>query len=196
MNVISWFLLETSVGNVMWHILLGFLAGMLLLPKGRSKRDKILAAFILGFIMEAITDGAHIVNKDITHNLIFFWQIPLALILIDYIYDSRRRFMPLLLTIFGINMTHIFSDAILEKDELAIFYPLTSQWYTYRSVVFGINATILGTLLFFTIMLMLYLVSRKLYSTSSSSSWPHRKEMRRYNLPSFITTLAFLIRAL
>jgi len=196
MNVISWFLLETSVGNVMWHILLGFLAGMLLLPKGRSKRDKILAAFILGFIMEAITDGAHLVNKDITHNLIFFWQIPLALILIDYIYDSRRRFMPLLLTIFGINMTHIFSDAILEKDELAIFYPLTSQWYTYRSVVFGINATILGTLLFFTIMLMLYLVSRKLYSTSSSSSWPHRKEMRRYNLPSFITTLAFLIRAL
>ncbi len=193
MNVVSWFLLETPVGNVMWHIFLGFLAGILLLPK---RRGKLISALLLGIIMEAITDGAHLVNKDITHNLIFFWQVPLALILIDYIYDTRKRFMPLLLTIFGINMTHIFSDAILEKDELAIFYPLTSQWYTYRSVVFGMNATILGTLLFFTTMLTLYLVSRKLYSTSSSSSWPQRKEMRKYNLPSFITTVAFLIRAL
>ncbi len=196
MNVVSWFLLETSIGNVMWHILLGFLAGMLLLPKGRSKRDKILAAFMLGFIMEAITDGAHLVNKDITHNLIFFWQLPLTLILIDYIYDSRKRFMPFLLTIFGINMTHIYSDAILEGDKLAIFYPLSSQWYAYRTTIFGMNATILGTIIFLATMAVLYIVSRKVYSTSSSSSWPHRKEMRKYNLPSFITTVAFLIRAL
>ena len=192
MNV-SWFLLETSVGNIMWHILLGFLAGILLLPK---RRGKFVSALILAIIMEAITDGAHLVNKDITHNLIFFWQFPLALILIDYIYDSRKRFMPLLLTIFGINMTHIYSDAILEGDNLAIFYPISSQWYAYRTTIFGMNAAILGTIIFLATMAVLYIVSRKVYSTSNSSSWPHRKEMRKYNLPSFITTVAFLIRAL
>ncbi|EDY35141.1 hypothetical protein ABOONEI_2683 [Aciduliprofundum boonei T469] len=192
MNV-SWFLLETSVGNIMWHIFLGFLAGILLLPK---RRGKFVSALILAIIMEAITDGAHLVNKDITHNLIFFWQLPLALILIDYIYDSRKRFMPLLLTIFGINMTHIYSDAILEGDNLAIFYPISSQWYAYRTTIFGMNAAILGTIIFLATMAVLYIVSRKVYSTSNSSSWPHRKEMRKYNLPSFITTVAFLIRAL
>jgi len=192
MNV-SWFLLETSVGNIMWHILLGFLAGMLLLPK---RRGKLFSALILAIIMEAITDGAHLVNKDITHNLLFFWQIPLALILIDYIYDTRNRFTHILLTIFGINMTHLYSDAILEGDSLSIFYPMSSQWYIYKSTILGMNGAIFGTVVFLATMAVLYIVSRKLYSTSNSSSWPQRKEMRKYNFPSFITTVAFLIRAL
>ncbi len=159
MNV-SWLLLETSVGNIIWHIFLGFLAGILLLPKGRGK---FVRALVLAIIMEAITDGAHLVNKDITHNLIFFWQVPLALILLDYIYDTRKRFMPLLLTVFGINMTHLYSDAILEGDKLAIFYPLSSQWYIYRATIFGMNAAVFGTIIFLATMAVLYIVSRKFY---------------------------------
>ncbi len=189
----SWLLLETSVGNIIWHILLGFLAGIIILPKGRGK---YVSALFIAIIMEAITDGAHLINKDLTHNLIFFWQIPLALILVDYIYDTSRKFMPLLLTIFGINLFHLFSDAVLEGDNLAIFYPISSQWYVYKAAILGMNGAVLATILVFAIMGLLYMVSRKVYSTSSSSSWPKRKDIRRYNLPSFITTVAFLIRAL
>ncbi len=193
MNVLSYFLLETSVGNIMWHILLGFLAGIIILPK---RRGKIYGALILSIIMEAITDGAHLVNKDITHNMIFFLQIPLALILFEYIFDAKGRHMPLFLTILGINLTHFFSDAVLEGDDLAIFYPLTPQWYTFRTTVYGINATLLSAIALFAIFGLLYYISRKYYSTSSSCSSPQRKEIRRYNFPSFITTVAFFMRAL
>ncbi|AGB04491.1 hypothetical protein AciM339_0607 [Aciduliprofundum sp. MAR08-339] len=193
MNVLSYFLLETSVGNIMWHILLGFLAGIIILPK---RRGKIYGALILSIIMEAITDGAHLVNKDITHNMIFFLQIPLALILFEYIFDAKGRHMPLFLTILGINLTHFFSDAVLEGDSLAIFYPLTPQWYTFRTTVYGINATLLSAIALFAIFGLLYYISRKYYSTSSSCSSPQRKEIRRYNFPSFITTVASFMRAL
>jgi hypothetical protein len=187
----SWFLLETSVGNIIWHIVLGFLVGILILPK---RRGKLARALLLAIIMEAITDGAHLVNKDITHNIIFFWQIPLALILIDYIYDENKRFAPLFLSIFGINMTHIFSDGVLEGDQLAIFYPLSTQWYAFKSTIFGIDARIIATVVFLATMAILYLIARRInHSTSSSSSWPKRKEIRRYNLPSFITTVASFI---
>ncbi len=193
MNVLSYFLLEISVGNIMWHILLGFLAGIIILPK---RRGKIYGALILSIIMEAITDGAHLVNKDITHNMIFFLQIPLALILFEYIFDAKGRHMPLFLTILGINLTHFFSDAVLEGDSLAIFYPLTPQWYTFRTTVYGINATLLSAIALFAIFGLLYYISRKYYSTSSSCSSPQRKEIRRYNFPSFITTVASFMRAL
>ncbi len=193
MNVLSYFLLETSAGNIMWHILLGFLAGIIILPK---RRGKIYGALILSIIMEAITDGAHLVNKDITHNMIFFLQIPLALILFEYIFDAKGRHMPLFLTILGINLTHFFSDAVLEGDNLAIFYPLTPQWYTFRTTVYGINATLLSSIVLFAIFGLLYYISRRYYSTSSSCSSPQRKEIRRYNFPSFITTVAFFMRAL
>ncbi len=190
---ISWFLLETSFGNIMWHIFLGFLAGIIILPK---RRGKIYFALLMGILMEAITDGAHLLNKDLTHNLLFFWQIPLTLILLDYIFDNRKRFMPLFLTIFGINLTHFFSDAVLEGDSLAIFYPITPQWYAFKISVYGINGTTFSTIALFIIFAILAYINRKYYSTSSSSSSPHRKEIRRYNFPSFITTVAFFIRAL
>ena len=163
MNVILWFLFETNVGDVMWHTFLGFLAGILLLP---NRRGKFIRALVLAIIMEAITGGAHLINTNITHNLLFYWQAPLAIILLDYIYDSKKRFMPLILTIFGINITHFYSEMVLQGESLAIFYPFSSQLYVYRTAIFGMNATIIGTIIFLATMAVLYIVSRKIYPIS------------------------------
>ncbi len=190
---ITWLFMETSIGNVVWHVFLGIMASIFLL---RGMKNRWMLTLILPILMEILIDGAHLVNKDLTHNLLVLWQIPLVLILLDYMYDENRKYTPIFLTIFGIALTHLFSDAVLEGDDLTIFYPFTAQTYIFRSSLMGINAAYMGALLLILSLTMLYMANRMIYSTSSSSSWPQRKEIRRYSFPSFITTVAFFILAL
>ncbi len=190
---LTWLFMETSLGNVIWHILLGLFVAIFML---RGVKNRWLLTLILPLLMEFMIDGAHLVNKNLTHNFLVLWQIPLLMILLDYMYDENRKYMPVFLTIFGISLTHMFSDSVLEGDALSIFYPFTTQTYAYRTTIAGINAVYLGTILLLLSLSILYLGSRMGYSTSNSSSWPHRKEIRRYSFPSFITTVAFFILAL
>ncbi len=190
---LTWLFMETSIGNVIWHIFLGSLVAIIML---RGVRNRLILTLTIPVFMELLIDGAHFVNKNLTHNILVLWQIPLLMILLDYMYDENRKYMPVFLTIFGISLTHMFSDAVLEGDTLSIFYPFTAQTYAYKSTIAGMNAAYLGTILLLSTLLILYLSSRMSYSTSNSSSWPHRKEIRKYSFPSFITTVAFFILAL
>ncbi|OYT60667.1 hypothetical protein B6U71_00435 [Euryarchaeota archaeon ex4484_178] len=191
---LTWLLMETSLGNIVWHLILGIIVSIFILHR---MRNGWLIAITLPLFMELIIDGFHLINKNLTHNLIVLWQIPLILLLLDYMYDENRKYTHIFLSIFGISLTHLFSDAVLEGDSVSIFYPFTAQTYAYRTSVAGINAALLGALLLFLSIGVLYIVSNLVaHSTSSSSSWPQRKEMRRYSFPSFITTVAFFILAL
>jgi|GEM_PF-5450052 len=191
---LTWLLMETSLGNVIWHIFLGLMVTLFIL---RKVKNRWILTLTLPILMEFLIDGAHIINKNITHNFLVLWQIPLALILLDYMYDESRKYTPIFLSIFGISLTHMFSDAVLEGDPLAIFYPITTQTYAYKTTIAGVNAAFIATVLLLITLSFLYLGSwMVIHSTSSSSSWPHRKDIRRYNLPSFITTVAFFILAL
>jgi len=186
--------METSLGNIIWHILLGLIVSLFIL---QGFKRRWFFTLLLPLLMEVLIDGAHFLNKNLTHNFLVLWQIPLVLILLDYMYDENRKYMPLFLSVFGISLTHMFSDAVLEGDSLAIFYPFTTQTYVYKATLAGANATLLGLSLLIFSLGSLYVANQLIiHSTSSSSSWPHRKDIRRYSFPSFITTVAFFILAL
>ena len=196
MDILS-FLLNNPFGNILWHILLGIMVGIIIFPN----RKKIPTILLWAVLFEGIIDGAHLINPAITHNLFFMLQLPLFIFFIGYAFLNSRRWMNFALLFLANTFSHLISDSAFEGGSLYILYPFSSQAYTWNgSLGFaGIRGALFGVTVLAMVLLVLKVVEMIIqhnYSISISSSWPHRKERRRYNLPSFITTVAFFIFAL
>ncbi len=191
------FLLDNPFGNVLWHILLGVLTGVIIF----SNRKNILTILFWSIAFEFIIDGAHLINPAITHNLFFMLQLPLFIFFIGYVFFNSAKWMNFALLFLANTFSHLVSDSAFEGGSLYILYPFSTQAYTWNSTLgfAGIHGALFGVTVLAMVLLVLKFVEMAIqrnYSISISSSWPHLKETRRYNLPSFITTVAFFIFAL
>ncbi len=108
------------------HVIFATLAMIIVYPRWSEKFWNILGFSI---IMELITDGAHLITKSITHNIFFFVELPLAILLVGYIYSNRKleNFSILML---ATNLTHMTMDLFWEGDKMQIYYPISSTWYS------------------------------------------------------------------
>ncbi len=136
------------------HVLFAAIAMLILFPR-RNSPWVILAVSV---IMEVLTDGAHIVNKDITHNIFFFLEVPLMLMFVGYLIN-KPSLEGISLLMLAANITHFLMDAAMEGDALALYYPLMSGTYTWDFTLFG-SPILAGFAVWLSIMLVMKLVVR------------------------------------
>ncbi len=127
MNVLN-FLLNNPLGNAMFQIILGIVGGIIVIPHIRKKLPMIL---LFALIMEIVIDGAHLANKDITHNLFFMLQLPLIFFFFGYTFNNRK--LSTLSVLFLANsFAHMISDTAFEGGTITPLYPFSSQTYGWN----------------------------------------------------------------
>ena len=108
------------------HVLFAILALLIVYPNWKRNLHWII---IFAVLMEIITDGSHIVNKSITHNIFFFIEAPLFILFAGYVLkDSRLGQISMLLL--STNLTHLLMDLFYEGDSIQMYYPVLSTWYS------------------------------------------------------------------
>ena len=138
--------------DAVMHILLATLA-MAFLFHGKNSIYKL---FILSVILEFVTDRAHLVNKNITHNIFFFVEIPLLLLLVGY-FTNKKGLEGFSLLILATNITHLIMDTAMEGGSVALYYPAYSGTYTWGISVMG-SAELGGFLTWVIVLLSLKVV--------------------------------------
>ena len=110
-----------GVLDAILHILFA-VVGMLLIHRVASD---IPWVFIIAIVMELVIDGAHLVNKAITHNIFFLIQMPFLMLFSGYVLSSNRL-QRLSLLILVNNFTHLIMDLFYEGDSLPLYFPVNS----------------------------------------------------------------------
>ncbi len=123
-----------GVLDAILHVLLATLAMIIVYPLWKNKIPQLL---LFAIIMEFIIDGAHLVNKSITHNIFFFLETPLFIFLTGYIFKDFKleTFSTLLL---ANNLSHMLMDLFYEGDSMQIYYPICSTWYSVPHPYLGV----------------------------------------------------------
>ena len=150
MNVMNFFL-YSPFGNALFHIILGILAGIIIFPNFKKKIHIILLTAV---VMEFITDGAHLINGNLTHNLIFMMQLPLLILFLGYTFN-KRGLVHISFLMLGNSISHMFSDTVWEGGTITPLYPFTSQTYgwNYSLSIGGISG---ASLAFFILLALLF----------------------------------------
>lgn len=158
MNVLN-LLLNTPI-NAIFQILLGIVGGVFIFPNARKRIHIILLAAI---IMEIVIDGAHLINKNITHNLFFMLQLPLILFFFGYTFKYKRIINVSLLFLAN-SMAHFISDTALEGGTIEPLYPFSSQIYgwNYSLNFLGLHGASLGLFILIMIWVIMRLVEEKI----------------------------------
>ncbi|NPA75058.1 MAG: hypothetical protein GXO25_03120 [Euryarchaeota archaeon] len=125
--------------DAIMHVVLAAIAMTILFHKKTSP----FTILLISIIMEVITDGAHIVNKNYTHNIFFFIELPLMIMLAGYI-TNKGWLESISLLMLAANITHLIMDAAIEGGTLALYYPVYSGVYSWDFTVLG--SKILGGL--------------------------------------------------
>ena len=115
------------------HVIFAFIAMIIIYPSWKEKIPHLLAFAI---IMEFVIDGAHLVNKSITHNIFFFVEVPLFMLFAGYLFRDRKMGTFSLLLLAN-NLTHMFMDLFYEGDAMQIYYPFWNTWYSVPSQYLG-----------------------------------------------------------
>jgi len=108
------------------HIIFATIAMMLIYPRWKNHIKELV---ILAVIMEFVIDGAHLFNKNITHNIFFLIEFPLIVIFAGYI-TREQKILTGGLLIFANTWTHLIMDMFFEGDALALYYPIYSTEYS------------------------------------------------------------------
>ncbi len=143
--------------DAVMHVLFAAIAMVLLIPRtARNDANLFWKILLISIIMEVITDGAHVVNKNITHNIFFFVEVPLMIMLTGYLTD-KKYLGGMAILMLAANMTHLLMDATMEGDALALYYPLYSTTYTWSFTVAG-STEVAGFIVWIITMLMMRVV--------------------------------------
>ncbi len=149
---------NNPIADTIFQISLAALATILIFP---HIKNKIKVAFILAIITDLIVDGSHIVNKSITHNLLFLIDVPLVIFLFGYIF-RLDKISQLSILIFGNFFTYFIADAAIEHDSLQILYPYSNQQFIWNNsiVVFGESGALLGIFIWLLAIFILNVVEK------------------------------------
>ena len=152
MNILN-LLLDTPL-NAIFQILLGIIGGVVIFPNARKRIHIIILAAI---IMEIVIDGAHLINKNITHNLFFMLQLPLILFFFGYTFNYKRIINVSFLFLAN-SISHFISDTAFENSVIVPLYPFSSQIYrwNYSLNFLGLH----GAPLALFILLMIWVIMR------------------------------------
>ena len=162
--IMNWnIIFNNPIADSLFQISLAALATILIFP---HIKNKIKVAFILAIITDIIVDGSHVINKSITHNLLFLIDIPLVMLLFGYTFrlDKISR---LSILIFGNFFTYFIADAAIEHDTLQILYPFSNQHFVWNNtiVIFGEKGAFLGIFLWLLTIFTLNIVEKMMWRT-------------------------------
>ena len=95
-------------------------------------KQHVIKAFLFVIAINIFVDGAHLINKDLTHNIFVLVEAPIAMYLVGYVIDSERVKI-LSASILVVSSFLFIMDSVLEGDGLAVYYPVSTVRYTFFS---------------------------------------------------------------
>ncbi len=118
------------------HVLFAIIATIIIYPYWKEHKEKIVLAAV---IMELIIDGAHLVNKNYTHNLFFLIEMPLAIVFAGIMIKSRNL-IDTGVIILASTWTHLIMDLYYEGDTLALYYPVYATEFSanHAGFIYGL----------------------------------------------------------
>ena len=152
--------------DVALHIIFASIA-MIILVWGREENFDPLKIIAFAFLMEIVIDGAHLVNKDYTHNIFFLLELPLLFLFIGFM-DGNAKLEKFSLLLLANNWTHLVMDLFYEGDALHLYYPVSNITVDACGAGF-----VPGLLLWILLLLPIWLSARKLDITQPLSPPPY-----------------------
>ncbi len=157
----------SGILDAILHIIFATIAIMLIYPRWKNHIKELV---ILAVVMEFVIDGAHLVNKNITHNIFFLVEFPLIAIFAGYI-TKERKILTGALLILANTWTHLIMDLFYEGDTLALYYPIYSTEYSAHPAGF-LHGMIIWLLILMPIAILLRFKERKTIQPLSLPPYP------------------------